>query len=320
MVGAGAARCLSDLLQRVPAHRSRGPGRRRGRRAHDPAGLAGHPVLLRFHGLPHLGPLLAVAAWRRVPSRAGRWFLLPRLALPGDHALVLERPRPGRPRRRNCKTIAPAHRIRHVNSRNSSPPDVAPFGLVAAHPGYAVRASAEAWRSPWPFPVSRTCPSPTAIVSGTRLPPRPGSRKWAGAKDKPNAKYRQAFAWYDDAGPDDFGSYKLALRRRRHRQAGRRPARRDGGRQRHAGSAAVSTCRRATSPGSRATSRATTRRWTTPRPGTAEDVAVASGCTARGVVDPTRSPTSEAVRHPPGGITSPRNRLNMKGQHPTATG
>ena len=34
-------------------------------------------------------------------------------------------------------------------------------------------------------------------------------RKWAGAEDKPNAKYRQAFAWYDDKNPDDFGSYKL---------------------------------------------------------------------------------------------------------------
>lgn len=34
-------------------------------------------------------------------------------------------------------------------------------------------------------------------------------RSWAGAKEKPNAKYRQAFFWYDSDEPDSFGSYKL---------------------------------------------------------------------------------------------------------------
>ena len=34
-------------------------------------------------------------------------------------------------------------------------------------------------------------------------------RKWAGAEDGPNAKYRDAHAWYDDDNPENFGSYKL---------------------------------------------------------------------------------------------------------------
>ena len=34
-------------------------------------------------------------------------------------------------------------------------------------------------------------------------------RKWAGAEDEPNAKYRDAHAWYDDDNPENFGSYKL---------------------------------------------------------------------------------------------------------------
>lgn len=34
-------------------------------------------------------------------------------------------------------------------------------------------------------------------------------RKWAGAEEKPNAKYRSAFFWYDDKAPEKFGSYKL---------------------------------------------------------------------------------------------------------------
>jgi hypothetical protein len=33
-------------------------------------------------------------------------------------------------------------------------------------------------------------------------------RKWAGAEEKPNAKYRNAFVWYDRDAPDKFGSYK----------------------------------------------------------------------------------------------------------------
>ena len=34
-------------------------------------------------------------------------------------------------------------------------------------------------------------------------------RTWAGATDAPNAKYRQAFFWYDNTAPDNFTSYKL---------------------------------------------------------------------------------------------------------------
>ncbi len=34
-------------------------------------------------------------------------------------------------------------------------------------------------------------------------------RRWAGAEDAPNAKYRTAFLWYDSSEPDLFGSYKL---------------------------------------------------------------------------------------------------------------
>lgn len=34
-------------------------------------------------------------------------------------------------------------------------------------------------------------------------------RSWAGAEDKPNAKYRRAFFWYDADKPENFTSYKL---------------------------------------------------------------------------------------------------------------
>lgn len=34
-------------------------------------------------------------------------------------------------------------------------------------------------------------------------------KSWAGAEEKPNAKFRRAFFWYDSAEPDLFGSYKL---------------------------------------------------------------------------------------------------------------
>lgn len=34
-------------------------------------------------------------------------------------------------------------------------------------------------------------------------------REWAGATEAPNAKYRQAFFWYDEKEPENFGSYKL---------------------------------------------------------------------------------------------------------------
>ena len=36
-------------------------------------------------------------------------------------------------------------------------------------------------------------------------------RKWAGAEEKPNAKYRDAHIWYDAARKDQFGAYKLLI-------------------------------------------------------------------------------------------------------------
>ncbi len=36
-------------------------------------------------------------------------------------------------------------------------------------------------------------------------------RKWAGATDAPNAKYRDAHVWYDSAKKENFGSYKLLI-------------------------------------------------------------------------------------------------------------
>ena len=36
-------------------------------------------------------------------------------------------------------------------------------------------------------------------------------RKWAGAEDGPNAKYRDAHVWYDNQKKDNFGSYKLLV-------------------------------------------------------------------------------------------------------------
>ncbi len=36
-------------------------------------------------------------------------------------------------------------------------------------------------------------------------------RAWAGAEERPNAKYRQAHVWYDGDQPDEFGSYKLPI-------------------------------------------------------------------------------------------------------------
>jgi hypothetical protein len=36
-------------------------------------------------------------------------------------------------------------------------------------------------------------------------------RKWAGAKEKPNDRYRKAFVWYDGSAKDKFGSYKLQI-------------------------------------------------------------------------------------------------------------
>lgn len=36
-------------------------------------------------------------------------------------------------------------------------------------------------------------------------------RKWAGATDEPNAKYRDAHVWYDAANKDNFTAYKLLI-------------------------------------------------------------------------------------------------------------
>src|SRR5215218_711814 len=36
-------------------------------------------------------------------------------------------------------------------------------------------------------------------------------RKWAGAEDAPNAKYRDAHVWYDASAKDTFGAYKLLI-------------------------------------------------------------------------------------------------------------
>jgi hypothetical protein len=36
-------------------------------------------------------------------------------------------------------------------------------------------------------------------------------RKWAGADDEPNTKYRDAHVWYDADAKDNFGSYKLLI-------------------------------------------------------------------------------------------------------------
>lgn len=36
-------------------------------------------------------------------------------------------------------------------------------------------------------------------------------RKWAGAEDEPNQKYRDAHVWYDGDKKDNFTSYKLLI-------------------------------------------------------------------------------------------------------------
>ena len=36
-------------------------------------------------------------------------------------------------------------------------------------------------------------------------------RRWTGAEDKPNSKYRDAHIWYDSASKDEFGAYKLPI-------------------------------------------------------------------------------------------------------------
>jgi hypothetical protein len=36
-------------------------------------------------------------------------------------------------------------------------------------------------------------------------------RRWAGADESPNERYRKAFVWYDRDAEDKFGSYKLQI-------------------------------------------------------------------------------------------------------------
>ena len=36
-------------------------------------------------------------------------------------------------------------------------------------------------------------------------------RKWAGAEDEPNQKYRDAHVWYDGDNKDNFTAYKLLI-------------------------------------------------------------------------------------------------------------
>jgi hypothetical protein len=36
-------------------------------------------------------------------------------------------------------------------------------------------------------------------------------RKWAGAEEEPNARYRRAFVWYDAEAKENFGSYKQQI-------------------------------------------------------------------------------------------------------------
>jgi hypothetical protein len=36
-------------------------------------------------------------------------------------------------------------------------------------------------------------------------------RKWAGAEDEPNAKYRDAHVWYDSDHKENFTAYKLLI-------------------------------------------------------------------------------------------------------------
>jgi hypothetical protein len=36
-------------------------------------------------------------------------------------------------------------------------------------------------------------------------------RRWAGAEDGPNSKYRDAHVWYDADQKEEFGSYKLLI-------------------------------------------------------------------------------------------------------------
>ena len=44
-----------------------------------------------------------------------------------------------------------------------------------------------------------------------RAAAEPRIRKWAGAEDEPNEKYRRAFVWYDADAKSNFGSYKFPI-------------------------------------------------------------------------------------------------------------
>ena len=96
-------------------------------------------------------------------------------------------------------------------------------------------------------------------------------RKWAGAEDEPNEKYRDAHVWYDSDNKDNFTAYKLLIADvvdgkltavpRGVMAAGRSCRAHE----------AVSICRRRTSTESRAIWPSTTPRWMNPRHGTAID-------------------------------------------------
>ena len=55
-------------------------------------------------------------------------------------------------------------------------------------------------------------------------------RKWAGAEDEPNQKYRDAYVWYDADNKDNFTGVQAADLRSRQRQTRGRAARDHGGR------------------------------------------------------------------------------------------
>ena len=59
-------------------------------------------------------------------------------------------------------------------------------------------------------------------------------RKWAGAEDEPNGKYRDAHVWFDSGSKDNFTAYKLLIADVSRRSACRCPARHHGGRKCHA--------------------------------------------------------------------------------------
>ena len=60
-------------------------------------------------------------------------------------------------------------------------------------------------------------------------------RKWAGAEDEPNQKYRDAHVWYDGDKKDNFTAYKLLIADVVDGKLQSRAARRDGGGRDHGG-------------------------------------------------------------------------------------